>query len=373
MERKKLILIIDDEPDFIKTMQFYLERSGFRTITAHDGKGGIEKARMKPDLVILDLKMPGMSGHEVSMRLKEDKVTQNIPIIMLTSQDETIDKVEALGIGVTDYVGKTFPMEEILARIKAVLRNDLSRSGPSAARERDKKLFDLNYAIANSTLRIFYQQIADLDSRSAIGYEATVSGPQGTLIEERIALYNAALEGGLTLDLERLYHSLSLRKARHFRQGNILFLRAGTSLLNTEYYRSLEFLKETPVETSQICLEITEHDSVRDLPKIIDTLRELKSKGVKLAVCDVNVDYQGMKAIEKIMPHYIKIDTALIRCIDIDEVKKSLVQTIFNLSNNLGATLIAEGMEADYECSALISLGVKYGQGPLFGRPSEDI
>ncbi|MEE8359488.1 MAG: EAL domain-containing protein [Candidatus Omnitrophota bacterium] len=373
MDKKKLILIIDDEPDFIKTMQFYLERSGFKIITAYDGKTGIEKAGSKPDLVILDLKMPGMSGHEVSRRLKEDKFTQNIPIIMLTSQDETIDKVEALDMGVTDYVGKSFPMEEILARIKAALRGDVPHLGPSVARERDKKLFDLKYAIANSTLRVFYQQIADLDSRSTIGYEATVSGPQGTPIEERETLLNAALEGGLTLDLERLYHSLALRKARHFRQGNILFLRTETSMLDTEYYKSLEFLKETPVEASHICLEITERDSAKNMPKMIGALRDVKSKGIKLAVCDVNADYQGMKAIENIRPDYIKIDAALIRCIDIDEVKKSLVQAIFNLSKNIGATLIAEGIEADYECGALISLGVKCGQGPLFGRPSEDI
>ncbi|MFH1752844.1 MAG: EAL domain-containing protein [Candidatus Omnitrophota bacterium] len=370
---KKLILIIDDEPDFVRTMRFYLEKSGFRIITASNGKDGVEKARMKPDLVLLDLKMPGMSGHEVSKLLKEDKITHGIPIVMLTSQSETIDKVEALEMGVADYIGKTFPLEEILARIKAVLRDGSPDSLSLAAKERDKKIFDLKYAIAHRLIRTSYQPIADITSKGVLGFEVTLSGPQGTPLEDRGALLNAALEGGLIPDLERLYHQLALQKSRHFMQGDIIFMRAETSMLNTEYYKNIEFLKDSPIEPAQICLLLTERDCVRDMAKMTDGLREVRKKGVKLAVCDVNADYHSMKAIEGLGPDYIKIDLALVRCIDIDNVKKNLVRALSDLSKNIGASLIADGVEADYECETLISLGVKYGQGRLFGIPSEDI
>jgi DNA-binding response OmpR family regulator len=122
MEASRQILIIDDEPDFIETMRFYLENANFRLLGASTIKEGLEKALLKPDLILLDLNMPDGSGHEVCKKLKENPATVCIPVIMLTSQSGTLDKVEALNLGAADYIGKQFPFEEILARINAVLR-----------------------------------------------------------------------------------------------------------------------------------------------------------------------------------------------------------------------------------------------------------
>jgi EAL domain-containing protein (putative c-di-GMP-specific phosphodiesterase class I)/CheY-like chemotaxis protein len=373
MENKKLILIIDDEPDFVKTMQFYLENSNFRVLTAFDGRDGLEKARNNPDLILLDLRMPGMSGHQVSKHLKEDKATQHIPIIMLTSQDETIDKVEALDMGVADYVGKTFPLEEILARVKAALRERSPDTTSVAVKEREKRIASLNEVIDQKKIRILYQPIMEISSRGPIGYEAFLSGPQGTPLESQAALFNAALEAGVSGKLDALYRSLAVKRAKFLVSGNILFFDTDQALISAEYFQELSFLNDSPIPTSQICLQIGESAFTSNAPKLAAELARLKSKGVKIAIHDVKTDYSGLKAIEKVKPDYVKIDIGLVRCIDIDEIKKNLVETIVRLAQKLNCRLIAEGVEAEYECKTLLSTGVNYGQGPLFGRPSEEI
>jgi len=124
MERKKQLLIIDDEPDFVKTMRFFLEKSGFAVTVAYDGKAGIEKAAMKPDLIILDVRMPGMSGHEVSKKLKEDRFTQDIPIIMLTSMREQTgfdfpgERIHPTFLPVDEYMEKPFEPEVLFEKIE---------------------------------------------------------------------------------------------------------------------------------------------------------------------------------------------------------------------------------------------------------------
>jgi two-component system, OmpR family, phosphate regulon response regulator PhoB len=117
------ILIIEDERDLAELLAFNLEREGYRTVIAHDGIEGVESvARVLPDLVLLDLMLPGMLGTEVCKRLKKNDATSGIPVIMLTAKGEEIDKVVGFEVGSDDYVVKPFSTRELLLRVKAVLR-----------------------------------------------------------------------------------------------------------------------------------------------------------------------------------------------------------------------------------------------------------
>ena len=118
----KKILLIDDEKDFIETVSFSLTTNGFDVSTAPDGPSGIEKARSyKPDLIILDLMMPGMDGHEVARSLKSDKATADIPIIVLTATvtKELGQKVRETKA--TDYMIKPCDLDELFKKIKSIL------------------------------------------------------------------------------------------------------------------------------------------------------------------------------------------------------------------------------------------------------------
>ena len=117
------ILIIEDEKDIVHLIEYHLKQSGFTVLTALDGPSGLERAgKEKPDLIILDLMLPGMDGKDVCRAVKSNPPTRSIPILMLTAKAEEIDRVIGFELGADDYVSKPFSPKELILRIKAILR-----------------------------------------------------------------------------------------------------------------------------------------------------------------------------------------------------------------------------------------------------------
>ncbi|MEE8121518.1 MAG: response regulator transcription factor [Anaerolineales bacterium] len=116
----KKILVVDDEPKIIQLTQDYLENAGFSVISAGDGEDALVVIQAeKPDLVVLDLGLPGMDGLDVCRSIRK---TSNLPIIMLTARDEETDKLVGLELGADDYITKPFSPKELVARVRSVLR-----------------------------------------------------------------------------------------------------------------------------------------------------------------------------------------------------------------------------------------------------------
>jgi two-component system, OmpR family, alkaline phosphatase synthesis response regulator PhoP len=116
----ELILVVDDEPKIVKLARDYLEQGGFRVVTAADGIAALAVARSaRPDLIVLDLKLPGKDGLDVCRTLRRDS---DVPIIMLTARVEEIDRLIGLELGADDYITKPFSPRELVARVRAVLR-----------------------------------------------------------------------------------------------------------------------------------------------------------------------------------------------------------------------------------------------------------
>src|SRR5438128_12117669 len=115
------ILIVEDEPNMVAGLRDNFEYEGYEVISAPDGVAGLERALNEaPDLVILDVMMPRMSGLDVCKQLKSKR--PSLPIIMLTARGQEVDKVVGLELGADDYVTKPFSIRELLARVKAVMR-----------------------------------------------------------------------------------------------------------------------------------------------------------------------------------------------------------------------------------------------------------
>ena len=117
---KTKLLIVEDEPTLLETLQYNLTRQGYEVVTAADGARALLTARAeKPDLVILDVMLPGLDGFEICRILRQE---MSLPILMLTARDEEVDKIVGLEVGADDYLTKPFSMRELLARVKAQLR-----------------------------------------------------------------------------------------------------------------------------------------------------------------------------------------------------------------------------------------------------------
>ncbi len=126
------VLIIEDDTHIAELLQMYLNKEGFDVSIAGDGVRGVELAeQLQPDLVLLDLMLPGMDGWAVCRKLRE---TSSVPIIMLTAKGELEDKVTGLNLGADDYIVKPFEMKEVLARIQAVLRRTDKDAPPAQKR-----------------------------------------------------------------------------------------------------------------------------------------------------------------------------------------------------------------------------------------------
>ena len=133
----KLILVVDDEPRMIRFVQYNLELEGFRVIVAHNGLEAIEKVRTQlPDLVVMDVMMPEMDGFEALRRIRE---ISDVPVIMLTVKNEDEDKHLAFSSGADDYLTKPFSPQELVDRVKAVLRR---ATGPSVTGSQILKVDD---------------------------------------------------------------------------------------------------------------------------------------------------------------------------------------------------------------------------------------
>ena len=116
----KTILIVDDEPKIVRLVRDYLERAGYRVLSAGEGQAALAMARSeKPDLILLDLGLPGLDGLDVTRNLRKNS---NVPVIMLTARDEESDKLIGLELGADDYITKPFSPKEMLARIRALFR-----------------------------------------------------------------------------------------------------------------------------------------------------------------------------------------------------------------------------------------------------------
>jgi len=371
MENKKQILIIDDEPDFLDLFRFSLENAQYSVISASSAEEGLEKVKLNPDLILLDLKMPSMNGLEVCKQIKEDTKTMHIPIIVLTTETNTLDKVQAFNLGVVDFINKQFPIEEILVRIKSVLRRTSVILDPLSVQEKNEKIMQLRTIIDEKNIRTVFQPIVNLASRQPIGYEALARGPKETFFENPVNLFALATEVSMAYELDTLCLSLAVKRASPFINRQLLFLNIDPSVINSGYLKNLEFLQGSPLAPSQICIEITERTFITNFEKLAASLNSLKPMGVMIVIDDLGEGYSSLKAIVELKPTFIKVDISLIRNIDVDIIKQSLMQVISELAKKINSVLIAEGIETEEEFKTLVSLGVQFGQGFLFAKPVE--
>jgi DNA-binding response OmpR family regulator len=142
------VLVVEDEADVVDLLRYNLTKAGFSVLIARDGLKGLEIARKnRPDIVVLDLMLPGMDGYCVCKELRKDSDTEALPILMLTARAELSERVHGLEIGADDYVTKPFSPRELILRIQALLRRSRSKSRAEVlevdAFHLDKNKFDV--------------------------------------------------------------------------------------------------------------------------------------------------------------------------------------------------------------------------------------
>jgi EAL domain-containing protein (putative c-di-GMP-specific phosphodiesterase class I) len=217
-----------------------------------------------------------------------------------------------------------------------------------------------------------YQPILRLKERTVLGFEALSRGPRGSGLETADALFGAATDHRLLVELGRLCRRSALLASGRIPSSAKLFVNTLPATMRDPQFRGkplIDFLDKAQVAPERIVIEITEKLVIENYSLFRETMAYFTDLGMSFAVDDVGAGYSGLESIAKLKPNYLKIDTALVREVHVSVVNRAMCEAITSLGHSIGATVIAEGIHSEEETQALTSMGVDYGQGYYLARP----
>lgn len=247
---------------------------------------------------------------------------------------------------------------------------DMENGAPEMLRKNLDEILEL------SQIKTVFQPIMSLRDGTVLGYEALSRGPIGTPLQNPDAMFTVAKECGKLWELEQLCRSKALETVFKTAGTIKLFLNVNPYVIHDEKFKrgfTIEYLRRFNIDPDSIIFEITEHSAVDDIDAFKRTIDHYKEQNYHIAIDDAGAGYSGLNMIADIHPHYIKLDMNLIRGIDSDELKKSLVKSLQEFARISNIHLIAEGIETLGQLNTLIDIGVNYGQGFFIQRPDANI
>ncbi|MFH1848051.1 MAG: EAL domain-containing protein [Candidatus Omnitrophota bacterium] len=369
--KKVHVLLVDDNPDLLRTLTPLLETHDYIVEIAHNGEEALTKAGDKPDLVLLDIMLPDMSGYEVCRRMREEKLTSHIPIIMLTAKEDPKEKVEGFYMGADDYVTKPFELEELLARMEAVLRR--TKNMDQLRKDKASAIAEVKRIIKDDLIVPHFQPVFKLNPRELIGFEVLSRPPvKGYFVNSDI-LFDAAFHVGMLFELEKASHRKALVTLGKLAKGRTIFFNISPYILQDDKFREfVEFYKKY-TKPGNIGLELTERTAIKNFAAFIVKLKDLKKEGFGILIDDVGSGYASLSTVVDIKPDFLKIDRHLIHGVKTNSLKAHLIKAIVAFAKQSNILTIAEGVEEQVDLDAVMELGVDAAQGFLLGRPNADI
>lgn len=189
----KTVLVVDDEPGIVTIVKDYLERGGFRVLTAGDGESALRLARLeRPNLMVLDLMLPGIDGLDIVRVLRGDPALHRMAVIMLTARVEEGDRLVGLELGADDYVTKPFSPRELVARVRAVLRRSEGESSYTPTLRAGELSIDLERRTVRNGNRVVELTATEFDLLAVLARHPGRPFTRGQLVEQ---VYNNDFEG----------------------------------------------------------------------------------------------------------------------------------------------------------------------------------
>jgi EAL domain-containing protein (putative c-di-GMP-specific phosphodiesterase class I) len=217
-----------------------------------------------------------------------------------------------------------------------------------------------------------YQPIKRIEEGTVYGFEALSRGVRGSGLETAGALFEAARENKLQVELDRLCRKRALLSSGRVPSNVKIFVNTLPATMRDPQFRDkalIDFLEKANVTPGRIVIEITEHEVVEKLEMFRETMAYFKSVGMSFAIDDVGAGYSGLDTIAKLQPQYLKIDMQLVRDVHLNPVNRAIVRSIIDLGHGIDSKVIAEGIANDEEAQVLSAMGVDFGQGFHLGSP----
>ncbi|MGQ0508777.1 MAG: EAL domain-containing protein [Myxococcaceae bacterium] len=246
------------------------------------------------------------------------------------------------------------------------MASDYSRRMSGRARERLRDL------IVQKQLSPFYQPILQMEGNRVQAYEALIRGPQGSEFFTPAMLFNLASHADLVGELDRACCESVLNQLTSVPRNALLFANVLPTLINDPDFRArmLQRTHAPGMDPSRLVLELNEGVAIRSYDVLSHGIDELRAGGIRVAVDDLGAGYANLDYVVRLKPDFLKLDISLIRGVHESSVKRALIASMVEVGRAVGATVIAEGIEAREERDTLVALGVGWGQGYLFAKPA---
>lgn len=217
-----------------------------------------------------------------------------------------------------------------------------------------------------------YQPILRMQEGTIMGFEALSRGPRGSGLESAGALFGAAEDHRLQVELDRLCRRRALLSSGRIPSNAKIFVNTLPATMRDPQFRDkalIDFLEKAQVTPNRIVIEITEQEVIEKLEMFRETMEYFRGVGMSFAVDDVGAGYSGLDTIAKLRPNYLKIDIGLVRDVHVSSVNRAMVRAIIDLGHGIDAQVIAEGISNEEETQVLRAMGVDFGQGYHLARP----
>ncbi len=218
-----------------------------------------------------------------------------------------------------------------------------------------------------------YEPIVEVSSRTVFGYEALARGPEGSDLHSPLAMFERANEEDLVFQLDCLCRRSALEGALALPAGTKLFLNMRPTTIHDPNFRPealCRTLERSHLSPSDLVFELSEQESIRNFEIFREVRDYYRNLGFQIALDDTGAGYASLEAVMELSPDFVKVDRAFVSGIDQDMGRRELLRALDRVARNIGARIIGEGLDTLEELSTLGELGIEFGQGWLFGKPT---
>ncbi len=364
------ILIVEDDEALGSLLVRVLTEGGFQATLVTTGDDAVQSVLVESyDIILSDIKLPGVSGLDLLSIIRA--YDTDMPVVLMTGGATVDTAVRALNLGATQYLLKPFDNDVLVhacnqaADLRAKRRAE--RAAPAAV-DSSLSLRGLGeqFDRALSGMWMAFQPI--VDSSSVVAYEALLRSNEPTLPNPP-AVLEAAERLGRLHELGQRVRDLSATAFSQAPRNSLLFVNLhANDLLDPSLYLATAPLTQY---AERVVLEVTERASLSQIDSLLPRISMLRVLGFRLAVDDLGAGYAGLSSFAELEPEFVKLDMSLVRDIHQSPVRRKLVSAMASLAHELGAQVVAEGVENEAESKCVQEHGCNLLQGYFFARPGK--
>ncbi len=368
------VLLVDDDEVLARSYARMLSQEGYDVEMRFDGEAAVEAVRRDAyDVVLSDIDMPRLGGLALLERIRAYDL--DIPVVLITGAPSLETAIAAIEHGALRYVPKPVDAARLRAitadavrlhRLARAKRQALDLAGGADRLVGDRAGLIASFGGALRTLWMAYQPIVSWSRRAVFGYEALLRSREPAL-PHPMAILDAAERLDRLHELGRAIRVRAAQPSEPVGDGAMLFVNLHTQdLLDEDLFDPTSKLAAI---AGRVVLEITERSSLHAIRDVQARIARLRAMGFRIAVDDLGAGYAGLTSFAQLEPEVVKLDMSLVRGINAQPTKKTLVRTMIAMCRELGMQVVAEGIETPEERDTIVEAGCDLLQGYLFAKP----